>query len=136
MATAQAITRLNPTALPDAGAAGYSQITIIEPGRLAFISGQVAWRRDGGPTPDTLTKQTKLVVQHARVAPKAVNASPHDIVIVRVYMFDLTPETEPEIMPYLAELFEGAKPCLTGIGIAALAVPDLKIGVEMVVRLP
>jgi enamine deaminase RidA (YjgF/YER057c/UK114 family) len=136
MTTAQPLTRLNPASLPDAGAVGYSQITTVEPGRLAFVSGQVAWRRDGGPTPDTLSEQTKLVVQHAKAALKAVSASPHDIVMVRVYMIDLRPETQAEVMPHLAELFDGAQPSLTGIGVAALAAPDLQIEVEMVVRLP
>lgn len=33
------ITRVNPPALPDTGAAGYSQISIADAGRLAFVSG-------------------------------------------------------------------------------------------------
>lgn len=53
MTTLQPLTRLNTTTLPDLGAAGYSQITTIEPGRLAFISGQVAWRREDGTTPSS-----------------------------------------------------------------------------------
>lgn len=36
----QTITRMNPGSLPDAGQAGYSQISIVEPGRLAFVSGR------------------------------------------------------------------------------------------------
>ena len=136
MTTAPALTRLNPPALPDAGAVGYSQITTVEPGRLAFISGQVAWPRDGGPTPVALSEQTKLVVQHAKAALEAVKASPHDIVMVRVYMIDLRSETKAEVMAQLVEFFEGAQPCMTDIGVAALAAPDLQIELEMVVRLP
>lgn len=103
---------------------------------LAVISGQVAWRRDGGPTPDTLTEQTKLVVQHAKAALKAVNASQRDIVILDVYMMNLRPETQAEVMPHLSDLFEGIQPSLTGIGVAALAAPDLQIEVGMMVLLP
>ena len=33
-----AIVRMNPATLPDAGKVGYSQISIANPGRLAFIS--------------------------------------------------------------------------------------------------
>ena len=36
----------------------------------------------------------------------------------------------------LVEFFEGAQPCMTDIGVAALAAPDLQIELEMVVRLP
>jgi enamine deaminase RidA (YjgF/YER057c/UK114 family) len=136
MAASTALTRLNPASLPDAGAVGYSQISIVEPGRLAFISGQVAWPREGGPTPATLSEQTRLVVQHAKAALQATSASPHDIAMVRVYMTDLRPETQAEVMPHLLELFDGAQPSLTGIGVAALAAPDLQIELEMVVRLP
>src|SRR5690606_8474915 len=42
IAMADAIKRVNPETLPDAGRAGYSQISIVEPARLAFVSGQVA----------------------------------------------------------------------------------------------
>jgi enamine deaminase RidA (YjgF/YER057c/UK114 family) len=83
------ITRLNPASLPDAAAAGYSQISIVEPSRLAFISGQVAWRRDGSPAPDTLAGQAEVVVANARAALAAVGASPKDLVMVRVYLVDL-----------------------------------------------
>ena len=131
-----ALTRLNPPTLPDAGAVGYSQITTVEPGRLAFISGQVAVRPGGGPVPTGLAEQAALVVGNARAALDAVDASPHDLVMVRVYVVDLTPARLEVVMPHLLALFGGAQPSLTGIGVAALAGPDLQMEVEMVVRLP
>jgi enamine deaminase RidA (YjgF/YER057c/UK114 family) len=51
-------------------------------------------------------------------------------------MVDLTPERLDEGMPHLIALFDGAQPSLTGVGVAALAAPDLHVEVEMVVRLP
>ncbi|MDK1373500.1 MULTISPECIES: RidA family protein [unclassified Sinorhizobium] len=133
---AQSLTRLNPPALPDAGALGYSQITTVEPGRLAFISGQVAWRPGGEPAPDGLAEQAELVVANAKAALDAIGASPEDLVMVRVYMVDLTPGRIEELMPYLSALFDGAQPSLTGVGVAALAAPDLQLEMEMIVRLP
>ena len=132
----QSLTRLNPPSLPDAGAIGYSQITTVEPGRLAFISGQVALPPDGGPVPDDLAEQAKLVARNARAALEAVGASAQDLVMARVYVVDLTPERLEALMPPLMDLFDGAKPSLTGIGVAALAGPDLQLEVEMIVRLP
>lgn len=131
-----AITRLNPASLPDAGAAGYSQISIVEPSRLAFISGQVAWRRDGGPVPDTLAGQAEMVVGNAKAALAAVGGSAKDLVMVRVYLVDLTPERVGVLWPQLHALFDGTQPSLTGIGVAALASPELQLEIEMVVRLP
>lgn len=132
----QSLTRLNPPSLPDAGAIGYSQITTVEPGRLAFISGQVALPPGGGPVPDDLAEQAKLVARSAGAALEAVGASAQDLVMARVYVVDLTPERLEALMPPLMDLFDGAKPSLTGIGVAALAGPDLQLEVEMIVRLP
>ena len=130
------ITRLNPPSLPDAGAAGYSQISIVEPSRLAFISGQVAWRRDGGPVPDTLAGQTEIVVANAKAALEAIGASPKDLVMVRVYLVNLTPERVEMLWSQLHALFDGTQPSLTGIGVAALASPELQLEIEMVARVP
>lgn len=132
----QSLTRLNPPSLPDASAIGYSQITTVEPGRLAFISGQVAWRPGGEPAPDSLVEQAKLVVSNAKAALDAISASSEDLVMVRVYLVDLTPERLEEVMPHLLALFDDVQPSLTGIGVAALAGPDLQLEVEMIVRLP
>ena len=130
------ITRLNPSALPDAAPLGYSQITIMEPGRLAFVSGQVASRPGGLPAPDSLAAQAKIVATNARAALHAIGALPEHLVMVRIYATDLTPERVQVVMSHLEALFAGAKPSLTGIGVAALASPDLQVEVEMIVRLP
>lgn len=132
----QALARLNPSSLPDVSAVGYSQITVVEPGRLAFVSGQVASRPGGGPTPSGLVAQVQLVVENARAALDALGASAQDLVMVRVYMVDLTPARLEEGMPHLMALFDGVRPSLTGVGVAALAGPGLQVEVEMIVRLP
>jgi enamine deaminase RidA (YjgF/YER057c/UK114 family) len=132
---AQSITRLNPPSLPDASAIGYSQITTVEPGRLAFISGQVAARPSGEPAPDGLAEQAELVVANARAALEAVGTTAKDLVMVRVYVVDLTSERLGVVMPHLLELFDGAQPSLTGVGVAALAGPNLQIEIEMIARL-
>ena len=132
----QMIQRMNPPSLPDAGAIGYSQITTVEPGRMAYISGQVAIDPDGGPIPSNLKDQTDIVVRNARAALVAVGASPQDLVMVRVYVVDLTPDRMNASMPGLLALFDGAQPSVTGIGVAALADPEFQIEVEMIARLP
>lgn len=130
------ITRLNPSTLPDAGKMGYSQISIVEPGRMAYISGQVAWRPNGEPPPESLIEQMKIVSVNAKAALNAVGALPADVVVARIYMVNLTPERLEAVMPAFLATFEGAQPCVTGVGVAALAAPDLQIEMELVVRLP
>lgn len=132
---APSLTHLNPASLPDASAFGYSQITIMEPGKLAFISGQVAWQANGEPVPDSLAGQAELAVKNAKAALDAVGALPEDLVMVRIYMVDLTPERIEELMPHLLAMFDGAQPSLTGVGVAALAGPELQLEIEMIARL-
>lgn len=135
-ATAQAITRLNPPTMPNSVQMGYSQISIVEPGRMAYVSGQVAVPPDGGPVPAGLGEQVRLAAANARAALDALGATPADIVILRCFMTDLNAETLAEVFPAVVEFFDGAMPCLTGVGVAALAGADLKVELELTVRLP
>jgi enamine deaminase RidA (YjgF/YER057c/UK114 family) len=130
------IARINPPQLPNAEGIGYSQISVVEPGRVAYISGQVAVSADGAPVPTDLAEQMKVVARNARAALDALGASAKDIVIARCLVTDLTPERLEQVMPPLLELFDGAKPSLTGFGVAALATPDLQVELELTVLLP
>lgn len=130
-----ALIRMNPVTLPDAGKVGYSQITIANPGRLAFVSGQVAWNANGSAVPETLEAQTKQVVENLGGALRALDAGKCDIVQMRVYMTDLNDETMGIAMTQIVDFLDGEQPSLTGIGVAALAGPNLKIEIEMVVQL-
>jgi enamine deaminase RidA (YjgF/YER057c/UK114 family) len=130
------ITRVNPPTLPNAAEKGYSQISIVAPGRMAYVSGQVAWRPGGEPVPTSLVEQMRIVAVNAKAALDAVGASPQHVVIARVYVVDLTPERLEELMPALLATFGGAQPCVTGVGVAALAAPDLQVEMELVAKLP
>mgnify|MGYP001409761513 FL=1 len=135
-AMTETITRMNPETLPDASRAGYSQISIVEPGRLAFVSGQVAWRRDGGAVPASAAEQLDIVIENLSAALVALNATTHDIAQMRIYAVDLNPEGMQAGMAAIGKFLNGAQPSLTGIGVQALAAPGLLIEVEMVVRVP
>ena len=129
-------TRMNPPTLPDAGRVGYSQISVTPPGPLAFVSGQVPWRRDGGAVPADLGEQTDIVVENLSHALAALDAGPEQIAQMRIYMTDLRPETQEVVMTRLVAFLDGAQPSLTGIGVSALASPELQLEIEMVVSLP
>lgn len=126
--------RLNPANLPDASAFGHSQITIVEPSRLAFISGQVAWQAGTSEVPGDLAQQAGLVIANARTALEAAGATPADLVMVRIYVVNLSSERLQTVMPILLDFLDGARPSLTGIGVAALAGPELQLEIEMVAR--
>ena len=71
----QSIARLNPASLPNAAELGYSQISIVEPGRMAYVSGQVAWQPGGKPVPTSLAEQAELVAANAKAALDALGAT-------------------------------------------------------------
>ncbi|MCB5200493.1 RidA family protein [Loktanella sp. TSTF-M6] len=128
--------RMNPATLPNTGSMGYSQIVVVNPGTLAFVSGQVAQTADGSAVPDGLAAQTSQVVANLAEALRAVGASPQDIVQMRIYVTHLDDDAIAIAMPPIMGFLDGAKPSLTGIGVAALAGPDLKIEIEMIVQVP
>ncbi|QFU08715.1 Endoribonuclease L-PSP [Rhodobacteraceae bacterium THAF1] len=130
------LTRMNPTTLPDAGRVGYSQISVIPPSPLAFVSGQVPWRHNGEAVPADLEEQTDIVVENLSHALVALDARPRQIAQMRIYMTDLRPETQEVVMTRLAAFLNGAQPSLTGIGVSALAAPEFQLEIEMVVSLP
>ncbi|MBT0958966.1 RidA family protein [Alphaproteobacteria bacterium KMM 3653] len=127
--------RLNPAKLPNTSSLGYSQISVVNACTLAFVSGQVALAADGSGAPDGLEAQTKQVIANLTEALRAVKASPENIVQLRIYVTDLNDEAIAIVMPLVIAFLNGAEPSLTGIGVAALAGPDLKIEIEMVVQL-
>ncbi|OBY25294.1 RidA family protein [Leisingera sp. JC1] len=131
-----ALIRMNPAALPDTSKVGHSQISIAGPSRLAFVSGQVAWDAAGSAVPKTLGAQTTQVIANLAAALQAINASTSDIVQMRIYMTKLNDETIDIAMGQIAVFLNGEQPSLTGIGVDALAGPDLQIEVEMVVQIP
>ena len=130
------ITRINPETLPNSSEIGYSQISIVEPGRVAYVSGQVAWQSNGDPVPNSLVEQMKIVSSNALSALDAIGASPSDVVLARIYVVDLTPKKLEDLMPPFMATFQGSQPCVTGIGVQALAGPELLVEMELVVRLP
>lgn len=129
------VTRISPASLPDTEALGYSQISVVEPGRLAFVSGQVATDRNGN-VPTGLRAQTETVVRNLGAALEALGASSYDIVQLRIYSLDMTEAGIGTLMGVVGAFLRGARPSLTGVGVTALASPDFLLEIEMVVRVP
>lgn len=130
------LTRLNPTELFDSTQNHHAQGTLVEEGRLAFFSGQIAWQAGVEQAPESLGEQTELVCRNLKTCLDSVGASPDDIVNLRAYIVDMAPEMNAEVFPPLVAFLGDAMPSLTGIGVSSLFGPDLKIEIEMVVRVP
>ena len=133
--TSASVSRRNPPTMWDMASLGFSHISVAEPGRLAFLSGQIAATWQWGGTQD-LAGQAKLATASLAAALKELGASAQDIVMLRVYVVNATSEAFGQAVTPLRELFGDAMPSITTIGVQALYKPEIKVEIEMVVRLP
>lgn len=134
-AAATPITHHNPSFIFDMSPLGFAQISVAEPGRLAFLSGQVA----GGPgehMPPDLPSQAQIVGANLKKALTELGASANDVVMVRVYVVNATTERFRQVFTGLGDTFSGGTPSITTIGVQALFVPGCQLEIEMVVRVP
>ncbi|MEO1044548.1 MAG: RidA family protein [Pseudomonadota bacterium] len=127
-----AIEAINPDTLPDAPSMGYSQITTVTPGKMIFISGQVAWQPDGTPPPATLTEQATIAASNLGKALEAAGATPENIVSARMFVVDFTLERSQQAFGPIMALFNGHKSAFTAVGVTSLAAPDLMIEIEAI----
>lgn len=134
--TSASVSRRNPPTMWDMASLGFSHISVAEPGRLAFLSGQIAATPGSGEVPKDLAGQARLATASLAAALKELGASAQDIVMLRVYVVNATGEAFGQAVTPLRELFGDAMPSITTIGVQALYKPEIKVEIEMVVRLP
>ncbi len=130
------VSRRNPPTIWDMASGGYSQISVAEPGRLAFLSGQVGWLPGCGGAPGDVAGQAKLAATNLAAALEELGASGQDIVLLRVYVVDATTEKFQQVQVALDGLKGDGMPSITTIGVQALYSPDILVEIEMVVRVP
>jgi len=126
------VTRINPANLYDSVQYGFSHATLQEGGRTLHMAGQVAWDRSGALVgANDLRAQTRQALANLRTVLAAVDAHPSDIVRLRTYVVNHTPDKIAIVMPEIGAFFGGEIPAPnTFIGVAALALPDFLIEIE------
>ena len=125
------INKINPDTMPDAGAMGYTQVTTATGSQMIFMSGQVAWSRNGDPIPEALKDQSAVAAENVKKGLEAAGAGPDNITAMRIYVVGLTEENSAQAAGPVMKLFSGQAPCVTMIGVSSLASPDLKIEIEV-----
>ncbi len=116
---------LNPDDLFDARPFGFSQAVVCPANGTAYLSGQTAWDKSG------------KLSSGADYAAQAVGAKATDVVRVRVYIVNHTPDKLGVLGKAMADCFGAdALPASTVIGVAALALPELLVEIEADVSLP
>ena len=130
------VSRRNPPTMWDMASRGWSHISVAEPGRLAFLSGQVAAMPGNEAVPNDIAGQAKLATASLAAALHDLEATAQDIVMLRVYVVNATSEAFGQAITPLRELLGDAMPSITTIGVQALYKPEIKVEIEMVVCLP
>ena len=99
--TAASVSRRNPATMWDMTSVGFSHISVVEPGRLAFLSGQIATTLGSEGVPDDLASQARLATANLAAALKELKASAQDIVMLRVYVVNADREKfQQAVGPY------------------------------------
>ncbi|MFJ1750511.1 RidA family protein [Streptomyces sp. NPDC088116] len=128
-----AITLANPEGLAEVGL--YRQVSVATGSKLVFIAGQVAWDADGVTVGEgDLAAQVEQCYLNVGTALAEAGASFDDVAKLTVYLVDWTPDKMPLFMEGVArasaKLGVTPAPPLTGVGVAALAGPDILVEVE------
>ncbi|MET8050219.1 MULTISPECIES: RidA family protein [unclassified Streptosporangium] len=128
-----AITLVNPEGLPKVDI--YRQVSVATGSKLVFIAGQVARDADGGRVGEgDLAAQVEQCYLNIATALAEVGGSFDDVAKLTVYLVDWTPDKMPLFVEGVArasaKLGVTPLPPLTGVGVAALAEPDILVEVE------
>ena len=111
---------------------GFTQVVTSPPGRLVFVSGQVAWDAElklvGG---SDLAAQAEQALTNLGHALRAAGASPADLTMLRAYIVDYRPEQARDLAPaFRSFLGDATPPASTWVGVQSLAAPGLLIEIE------
>lgn len=128
------IRRINPPQLFDGTPYGMSQGSIDEASGLVFLSGQVSWDESSQVRGDSYGEQTQRALENLRVALAAAGSDAQHVLHLRIYLRGEAAEHMEEVAPAIVEFFDGARPAVTGIGVASLATPDTLVELEAVAR--
>ncbi|MCX4387976.1 RidA family protein [Micromonospora peucetia] len=130
-----AITLVNPEGLPKVDL--YRQVSVATGSKLVFLAGQVAVDADGTTVgAGDYAAQTEQACLNIATALAAVGASFDDVAKLTAYVVDLTPDKMPALIEGInranTKLGVTPTPPLTGLGISALAGPDLLVEIEAI----
>ena len=126
------IEHIQPEGLFPSARFGFTHVVTSPPGKLVFVSGQVAWDRDlslvGG---DDLAAQAEKALENLDTALTAAGAQASDLTALRVYIVNYQPEDAAKLGAPFARFFDGLEPpASTWIGVQSLAAPGLRIEIE------
>lgn len=111
---------------------GFSQMAIAHGGKIVFVSGQLAWDKQGKiQHPGDLEAQTRLAYENMRIALAAVGATFDDVIKYGVFVKNLDSQKWATISKVrLQVLTKEPRPVSTMVGVTGLVEGDALIEIE------
>lgn len=127
------IQRINPAGLVDPSDYGYAQITVVPPGTLVYIAGQLGEDENGQPISDDFEAQLQRAFANLRTALQAIGASPEQVVKITLLSVDHNEEKQRLISRERNAMWkDGQKPASTLIPVPRLAVAGMLFEIDAV----
>jgi enamine deaminase RidA (YjgF/YER057c/UK114 family) len=131
------LTKLVPKGMPRREANGrllYSQVVVVEAGRLAFVAGQLARDAAGNHVGrGDMAAQIRQVGENLRVALAAVGATTADLVKTTTYVTDL--DAFFAAVDARTDFFGALPPTSTTVQVSRLSHPDFLVEIEAIAAL-
>jgi enamine deaminase RidA (YjgF/YER057c/UK114 family) len=113
---------------------GYTHVVDVQPGRVAYISGQVALDTAGQLVGEgDIVAQTRQVFENLKAALEALGASFADVIKLNYYAVDVSRLAE---IRGIRNEYLSAPPASTFVVVKGLVRPELLIEIEAIVALP
>jgi len=114
---------------------GYTHVVEPTAGRTVYISGQIAFDKDGKVVgPGDFRAQTVQVFENLKTALAAAGASFEHVVKVTTFVTDI--RNAPTLREVRADYFRKNPPASTLVEIRALVVPELMLEIEAIAVVP
>ncbi|MEV0678850.1 RidA family protein [Actinosynnema sp. NPDC050436] len=126
---------VNPDGLHDPLDHAYSHV-VTTSGDLVFISGQYASGPDGQVTSDDFAEQVRQALANLRTALRAVGLDYAHVVRLGSFIVDHDAEKLDIWLRSVAEIWGRKPPAQSLVGVAALALPEMRFEVEAVAARP
>jgi enamine deaminase RidA (YjgF/YER057c/UK114 family) len=130
--------KMNPETLTSTFNTFLSQVVVVSPSKLAFISGQVAVNEQGEFVGgDDYGLQAFQVFKNIKLAIEAAGAGPEHIVQMKIHVVGHRPELVEVIFKSGFDVFGSEWPLTasTYLGVQSLGLPEWLIEVDVIVAL-
>lgn len=126
----------HPRGLFDASRYGFAQAVSVPPGRLVFVSGQVAWDADERLVADDLAGQASAAIENLRIALADADAELRHVTALRIYLVGRPDDTSGISAALRAAFPPREGPAATWVHVGGLEGDGLLVEIEATAVVP